>query len=751
MQKKEYAFWRDLYFWSAFLISLFCLSRLYDFSSFSIFLERDLERGRLLAQGQPIFFGPELSGGGHLPGPFNYILLSIPYLLGLGWQGAWWLIVGMAALAPPTCYFFLRKLVREEEALLGAIFLLSLPQLARTIVLFQNFSFLPLFLTLMLGSLGACFTSTEEEERAIHWRWVCVAYALAVQLHASASFLMGVAILVQIIAPWIGLRRLSARSFFIGLSFIVVLLAPYFIWLTAFQHGMSWGQTPPGYVGSGQLNSFTRTIGSGLASQPIWLSIYSASTHWRKSLSVFSYLFSPLMLVPFVLLLFYRQRSDNEARSKQAFRIYLLCTVICIAPALVVLFSPHRSRYFSTLLFALPFLFSTGLSLCKLPWQGRKRTQVLASACVLAVSIFLVTNFKHQFHRVDLNLTQTSLSWMIACAAPLILVWRFYSRLSFALLLAVFGILLSAYKFKPDSRNGNGFTLPQLTATVNEVISRTGWSWEEARQRIFVINSHYQRTMGTVYRETWAKTANQSSISGPVPDGFLVISGRLFSHEEDDFIQMIKDDQDLPADLTQSLKDGKIRLEKPIEVPQGALAAYFINDKNHFPLSFQNIGTSYLVASPKITPKPSLVTFTFNDCPDHSDFCNIRFDVSHDKASRQFYVRVSGEVISQPSVWVSPNWTQMIYSPYLKIRCAGNEKHESFTIVSKIGSDRNVTDIRNLSGYILGPIERQISDPCGGGKVGDIEAGFKSSAISKGLDVSMIPGRSKTLSFDVGL
>lgn len=54
---------------------------------FYVFQERDLLRALGLLNGNFIFFGSELTGGGNLPGPFYYLLLSPPLAPGLGWMG----------------------------------------------------------------------------------------------------------------------------------------------------------------------------------------------------------------------------------------------------------------------------------------------------------------------------------------------------------------------------------------------------------------------------------------------------------------------------------------------------------------------------------------------------------------------------------------------------------------------------------------------------------------------------------------
>src|SRR4051794_37846012 len=61
---------------------------------FSVFQSRDLFRAQKLLEGQPIFWGPEMTGGGTLPGPFYYLLLAPSQAISQGWQSAWiWLVI----------------------------------------------------------------------------------------------------------------------------------------------------------------------------------------------------------------------------------------------------------------------------------------------------------------------------------------------------------------------------------------------------------------------------------------------------------------------------------------------------------------------------------------------------------------------------------------------------------------------------------------------------------------------------------
>ena len=76
--------------------------------TFSIYQIRDLDRAAAIMKGLPIFFGPETSGGGHLPGPLYYYLSAVPPLHFGGWQGVWELLLAVTALAIAGLWIYVR-------------------------------------------------------------------------------------------------------------------------------------------------------------------------------------------------------------------------------------------------------------------------------------------------------------------------------------------------------------------------------------------------------------------------------------------------------------------------------------------------------------------------------------------------------------------------------------------------------------------------------------------------------------------
>jgi 4-amino-4-deoxy-L-arabinose transferase-like glycosyltransferase len=77
-------------------------------------------------------------------------------------------MIAMGAASVGAAYLFLRRFLSAESALLCCLCLLCLPQFYKMQRLFQNYSYLPLFLICGLGSMGICF-ATNDKTRPRLW------------------------------------------------------------------------------------------------------------------------------------------------------------------------------------------------------------------------------------------------------------------------------------------------------------------------------------------------------------------------------------------------------------------------------------------------------------------------------------------------------------------------------------------------------------------------------------------------------
>ena len=89
--------WAHLEIWLEFILvalaAFLLFQPLWATARFTDFQARDLSRAEALLRGAWIFYGPVTTGGGNLPGGFYYSILALPLAMGLGWQGAFWLMI----------------------------------------------------------------------------------------------------------------------------------------------------------------------------------------------------------------------------------------------------------------------------------------------------------------------------------------------------------------------------------------------------------------------------------------------------------------------------------------------------------------------------------------------------------------------------------------------------------------------------------------------------------------------------------
>ena len=117
---------------------------------FTIFMQRDLLRAAQWLQGNPYWWGPEMSAGGNLPGPFLYFLLIPPVLFSeniytnsIIWNYLW------IALTYSTLFYFLHQICKHKRYFL----IFSLIYIMISNFFIHNMAFL-----LIMRHLLFCFT-----------------------------------------------------------------------------------------------------------------------------------------------------------------------------------------------------------------------------------------------------------------------------------------------------------------------------------------------------------------------------------------------------------------------------------------------------------------------------------------------------------------------------------------------------------------------------------------------------------------
>lgn len=197
---------------------------------FYVFQERDILRAQELLNGNFIFYGPELTGGGNLPGPFYYFLLSPSLLFGLESVGAWtWMFILLSLGGVLGWYFFRSKYNTLTAFLWLILYSLALPTILLTQV-FLNPSFSILFIVLINIYTLKAFGENSQVKRNRAFILACFFVGLAIQLHYSSLPYLFSLILLQIFAKKLKIFSVDLKKFYLGLCVFGLTLAPFLIW-----------------------------------------------------------------------------------------------------------------------------------------------------------------------------------------------------------------------------------------------------------------------------------------------------------------------------------------------------------------------------------------------------------------------------------------------------------------------------------------------------------------------------------------
>ena len=219
---------KKFYKWAS-LVSIFVLSFIYFYLQivhleFSIFTNRDLGRAWGWLNGEFYWPGPEMSGGGNLPGPFFYFLLAPPLFFGNSiYYSLLWYISWMS-LTFTLAFYFLMSLCRHKESLFFfPVIMLSLPLKTLHFSFAWNAAFAVFFHILSIFSL-------------YRWRWegrkikyiyiLALSIGLGIQVHFFISIYLFIFLLLWVFQK--DKRFYDLIPFSLIISF---LLLPYYLGL----------------------------------------------------------------------------------------------------------------------------------------------------------------------------------------------------------------------------------------------------------------------------------------------------------------------------------------------------------------------------------------------------------------------------------------------------------------------------------------------------------------------------------------
>jgi hypothetical protein len=185
-----------------------------DFSVF-IYQARDLFRIDEIIQGTPIFYGPEMFGGGHLPGPFYYLMYLLPYHYGGIEAVASWHYIYYSIAVSVLCNFAYKRWGRISALIILILLCFSIFHRDQ---LYSNFnpSASPIFQVLIL----ILILKLKDKWSSKHWFLLCTIINLSLQIHFSF-------ILFYIYVLFV-FRKQKKTNIIYGLAASSFVLLPYF-------------------------------------------------------------------------------------------------------------------------------------------------------------------------------------------------------------------------------------------------------------------------------------------------------------------------------------------------------------------------------------------------------------------------------------------------------------------------------------------------------------------------------------------
>ena len=670
----------------------------------NIYQARDITRAMELSFSNWIYFGPEASGGGFLPGNLYYLLLSVPLKLKLGWKGVWWELNFLTAFSITLMFMYFRHRLGVLAAFSYLFFQLSSDVFFVGLKVFGNPSFLPFFVIFgTVATLESFRPGLSELKQRRLGLGAVIVFALALQIHFTSIFLLAAFF-------WILLRseyeRKRSLAIFI-LMICIALIAPYEIWRVLRSLGIAFGAEPQSVEGSSSLSVIY------LFRQ--WMYEFK-DLDWQQ---VFFRL-ANLLLWPFSIIIiafwFWIRRSHAAILAKNSKMIFALVGFSFI-PCVYYLFANWAVRY----AFCFSILFPILLSFCltdvrnKIEIQMKPWFQFLLALSVL-IAYFVARGWPPRFQVSEKQ-------WYILAfigALGFLGFWRKSRREIFAcfgLLLVYSAGTITVSKLCDDASLSRGeATASEFERLADVVRARTGWGYTEAKKHLFFIDVDNELSPESVWPSV---RAEKSTILGP--DGFLVALKMPFEPEVDskNLLGWLQDRR-LTRSIVSAFAKGDFRIQEIISEGRWRIFAYTFPKDAFRWNQLQNRGLPYRVENPEEFGSDKEYQGEFNDCPQAEAWCRIKIFARQTKSKSNlnlWQVKVSGLVLSQSSEWVIPNWTEGLAGVSFVLNC-GRSSY-SLEIASNLGFlyDKNIW-ILNHS--ILAPFEIQFLDPCLGKTPTDI-------------------------------
>lgn len=719
---------------------------------FYIFQERDILRAQELLAGNPIFFGPEVTGGGFLPGPFYYYLLMPPLSLGLGWMGVWGWMLLLLSLGGAIGWSYINKKFGAMTAFLWLVLYSVNFTTTQMSLAFINPSFSFLFVTVINVLVLQAFTEEDQKTRNRSFILACFITGLAIQLHYSVGAYLFALIFLKVFSKQLKLASPEDREFGAGLGLFVLAITPFLIWVSLKSFGIEIGQEA--WLGGNVRNS----LPSLLEHFKTAFSVPKSEFFLAAVLKLF--LITPVAVIVFGFISRFIPEANSAAESpalKSLVKVLLVTLSFTLIPFSFYFFVPQGSRYGAPTAATIGFL--TAILFYKLlaTKRGIRYFNVVGLGILFlaAVAIFLInpavlneestkvfvilafTGIASWFFmKLDKNITKQMILGFVVCSA-LFLAQALYQN----------------HTRKELHKDGN---MPQYwhwQKIISVIYSQTHWNYEEMTERLYFVNHHIEQAPLLAY-DLFAYDVPDFAVNPPLkPDGYFVSIAD--PHTEKNLAWLLR--QLLHDDIRTGLLNGGIRLGDFNAFDKVMIAPYFIENKAALPLHLNNLGRGYSkLKEEKLlrdlefqngVKKESEARYIFkwNECPAHHYYCDTGVIADIAKAANGFYdfnLRIVGMSLSQGSKWIAPDWTQAWIRPYLEVSCAG--KNTKYQIISSVGFNyiymQPESSFRYLltNNSLLAPLQRSFRIKCPEGLTG-FSIGREASEVERLTDFITLP------------
>lgn len=729
--------------------TFFILKQLSSVSYFLIYQARDLDRASdLYLHGKAIWHGPELNGGGHLIGPFYYYIMGFPLLFGFGWQEIFLFMIGLTSIGLGLIYFYFKQRFGLYAALVATTTILGSDVFFWIERQYVNSSFLPFFLILGLIFLTEYFLSYDKK-KTLYLFLSVILFTLAGQLHGSAYLPIAAIILLFLYEK---IKKLNTKISFIKITLFlcvfIILIVPYFF--------LENHLVESGFIVN-SFNDFYLTIKKELLLH-----------QGKQKLYGFFFRICHIFLIATVAYFLNKFLSnkdgipvicDEQRRLNRFFTVlFILSLPLCIHYILI----DGRARYATLSVFVLPFFIFSQFN-CKTHLEDDlvfKKIFYFGSIilCFLILRILISKNLDFNFFsKVRYEALLFSIFFFIALLIQM-------KRAKMALISTIFVTLIpigSLWLYL--SRSNEIFPyFADYVELAKAIKNTTGWSYSEARKRIFYINTFNQATPRNIWDNVVSeKVTAKSDISGY----FALLNQDLnlqpFEKLRSFTLEVISGK--FGEFLKTILQTKAITLLTPVKAGRFLLFPYKIHNFNELPLYFQNIGFSYEKYPEQVNFEKKIsgqeieaidtnnFFFRWNECPHNSEYCTIGFKLKMDTSTfeKKLHITILGAPISVPSINTLPDWTIALIRPYGILSCGRKNTKRIFT--ESVGyytpSRYQLNRVHTMNHSITGPVDIVWKLHCSK-KHMTIKLGWERAYLTRRLEQSIISGKEFVVSTD---